>query len=243
MDNQTSQKKQQQLDNLYEELEIAAENQELPLAKTAKDIVPGEGPASAEVIFIGEAPGAQEQIERRPFVGRSGKLFRKVLVEESGIKPEQIYISNIVKVRPPDNRDPSIEELAAYKKYLDKEIEILKPELIVTLGRFSMAKFLPNVKISQVHGKLHKVKFEGKLFYVLPMYHPAAALRATKTKNAFIEDFKKIPKIIPWVKEQKEKAKNQKAKPEPQLTKLQKEFAKSDQTDKELKASVIEHLF
>ncbi len=234
---------QAQLDVLYAQLEADATAGKLPLAKVDKDIVPGEGPASAEVMFIGEAPGFHETVQRRPFVGRSGQLFRKVLEEESGIKPEQIYISNIVKVRPPDNRDPSLEELAAFKKYLDKEIEILQPELIVTLGRFSMGKFLPGAKISTIHGRLHKVKWDGNTSYVLPMFHPAAALRATSTKQAFISDFKKIPKIITWIKQQKQKAGSTEKKKAPELTPLQKEFAKSDTTLTKLKASVIEHLF
>lgn len=236
-------KVQKQLNKLYAQLEADAAAGKLPLAKVAKDIVPGEGPASAEVLFIGEAPGFHESVQRRPFVGRSGQLFRKVLEEESGIKPEQIYISNIVKVRPPDNRDPSLEELAAFKQYLDEEIEILQPELIVTLGRFSMGKFLPGAKISAIHGRLHKVKWDEKTSYVLPMFHPAAALRATSTKQAFISDFKKIPKIIPWIKQQKHTQSNKKEQDEVELTPLQKEFAKSDTTLKELKASVIEHLF
>ncbi len=231
----------QDLADLYTQLEHDAPG--LPLAKTARDIVPGEGPASARVMFIGEAPGHNEAVQRRPFVGMSGKLFRKILEEESGIKPELVYISNIVKVRPPDNRDPSIEELAAYKKYLDKEIEILQPELIVTLGRFSMGKFLPLAKISQVHGRLHKVKWEGKTDYVLPMYHPAAALRSTATKNAFIHDFKKIPKIIEWVTEQRQVEAKKKPEPQPELTPLQKEFAKSDKTLDALQTSIIENLF
>jgi len=232
------------LHELYQRLELAASEKSLPLATTASDIVPGEGSVSAEVLFIGEAPGAEEAVQRRPFVGRSGKLFRKVLEEESGIEPAQVYISNIVKVRPPDNRDPNIEELEAYTQYLDSEIQILEPKLIVTLGRFSMAKFLPHVKISQVHGKLHKVTFSGKIFYVLPMYHPAAALRATKTKQAFVADFKKIPKIIPWIAQQEQAAsKKNNSKKEPTLTPLQKEFAKSDVSDAKLKSSIIEHLF
>jgi DNA polymerase len=239
--NKTIEQKESELENLYQRLESAASKKSLPLAEAATDIVPGEGPATAEVIFIGEAPGAQEAVDRRPFVGRSGKLFRKVLEEESGIQPSQVYISNIVKVRPPDNRDPNIEELEAYKEYLDEEIKILAPKLIVTLGRFSMAKFLPSVKISQVHGRLHKVQYEGSTYYILPMYHPAAALRATKTKNAFIEDFKKIPKIIPWIKEQQQKLSS--PKKETKLTSLQREFAKSDVSDEELKAQIIEHLF
>lgn len=235
------QQKAEELVKLYLQLETDAPG--LPLAKVARDIVPGEGPASAQVLFIGEAPGAEEAVQRRPFVGRSGKLFRSILEIESGIKPELVYISNVVKVRPPDNRDPSIEELAAYKKYLDKEIEILQPELIVTLGRFSMGKFLPEAKISQVHGRLHKVKWEGKINYILPMYHPAAALRSTNTKNAFIHDFKKIPKILEWVTQQRKLDLQKKPEPEVELTPLQKEFAKSDTTVDALQTSIIEHLF
>lgn len=237
------QQKTQDLAKLYLQLEADAQGGELPLAKKAEDIVSGEGPSSAQVLFIGEAPGAEEAIQRRPFVGRSGKLFRQILETQSGIKPEQVYISNIVKVRPPDNRDPSIEELAAYKKYLDREIEILNPELIVTLGRFSMSKFLPDAIISQVHGKLHKIKWDGKVSYVLPMYHPAAALRSTARKVAFTNDFKKIPKIIPWVREQKKQDASKKQEPRPKLTPLQKEFAKSDKTVDQLQASIIDNLF
>ncbi|MBP7842691.1 uracil-DNA glycosylase [Candidatus Woesebacteria bacterium] len=236
-----TQKIASELAALYAQLE--QDSSGLPLAKIARDIVPGEGPASAEILFIGEAPGAEEAIQRRPFVGRSGKLFRLILESESGIKPELVYISNIVKVRPPDNRDPSIEELAAYKKYLDREIEILQPELIVTLGRFSMGKFLPEAKISQVHGRLHKVKWEGKVNYILPMYHPAAALRSTNTKNAFIHDFKKIPKILAWVTEQRNIEAQKKPEKQTELTALQKEFAKSDKTVDALQTSIIEHLF
>lgn len=228
------------LAQLYALLEKEAHK--LPLAKSAQDIVPGEGPPTANVLFIGEAPGYHESIQRRPFVGRSGQLFRYILENESGIKPELVYISNIVKARPPDNRDPNIEELAAYKKYLDREIEILDPELIVTLGRFSMEKFLPKAKISQVHGRLHKVKWEGRVSYILPMYHPAAALRGIAVKQAFTLDFKKIPKIIPWVKQQRELARQN---PEilPKMSSLQKQFAKTDKTLEEMQAFVVEHLF
>jgi uracil-DNA glycosylase len=231
----------QLLADLYAQLE--KDVAQLPLAKSALDIVPGEGPPTAQVLFIGEAPGYYESIERRPFVGKSGKLFRQVLFEESGIQADQVYISNIVKVRPPDNRDPSLEEIAAFKKYLDQEIEILQPDLIVTLGRFSMGKFLPTIRISQVHGRLHKVKWEGKHNYVLPMFHPAAALRSTRTKLAFIEDFKKIPKIIDWINKDGKKALAQMQKKSAKLSPLQKEFAKSDKTINQLQASVIEHLF
>lgn len=175
----------------------------LPLVATRQEVIPGEGSDTARIFFIGEAPGYHETVQRRPFVGRSGQLFRKTL-SEVGIDEKSVYITNIVKARPPDNRDPLPAEILAYKPFLDREIEILKPELIVTLGRFSMAKFLPEVKISQVHGRLHKVKWNELTLYILPMYHPAAALRSTKMKESFVQDFGKIDKIITWLAQQRQ---------------------------------------
>jgi len=177
--------------------------QNFPLVEKVTDLVHGEGNESADVMLIGEAPGYYESVERRPFVGRSGQLLRKVLAE-SGLKAGQVYISNIVKVRPPDNRDPLPHEILAFKPYLDAEIDLIKPKLIVTLGRFSMAKFLPEVKVSQVHGRLHKIKWNERILFILPMYHPAAALRATKIKESFINDFAKIEKIITFVQTAKD---------------------------------------
>jgi len=193
------------LTKLYQDLEKNYKT--LPLATRASDVIPGEGLADAKILFIGEAPGFQETVERRPFVGRSGKFFRKTLIEEAKIQESEVYISNIVKVRPPENRDPTPEEIAAFKPVLDQEIEIINPKLIITLGRFSMAKFLANVKISQVHGRLHKITWpvgSQKKLFVLPMYHPAAGLRNGKMRESFIADFKKIPKIIEWIENQKE---------------------------------------
>lgn len=188
---------------LLEELQQTLENsfQTLPLASKKEDLVHGEGDPEAKVMCIGEAPGREEAAQRRPFVGRSGQLLRKKLVEIS-LPPEKVFISNIVKVRPPENRDPTPQEIAAYRPFLNREIEILQPEIIVTLGRFSMAKFLPEVKVSQVHGRLHKVIWEGRDLFVLPMYHPAAALRSTKMMESFTYDFKKLPKILSWLVEQ-----------------------------------------
>lgn len=194
--------KASKLQKVYQELEAAAPS--LPLAQVATDIVPGEGSAEAKIMFIGEAPGYFEAVQRRPFVGKSGQLFRKILKEEAGYDETEVYISNIVKVRPPDNRDPLPKEIEAYKPFLNQEIEIIEPDLIVTLGRFSMAKFLPDVKVSQVHGRLHKIKWHDRMLYILPMYHPAAALRAPQVKLSFIEDFKKLPKILSWIDEQAE---------------------------------------
>ena len=191
--------KADRLHELYKQLEVAAPS--LPLAQSAADIVPGEGSPEAEIMFIGEAPGYHESVQRRPFVGKSGQLFRQVL-REVGFEEKDVYISNIVKVRPPDNRDPLPAEIKAYRPYLDQEIAIIQPKLIVTLGRFSMAKFLPEVKVSQVHGRLHKVKWGEQTLFVLPMYHPAAALRAPKVKQSFIEDFQKLKKVVAWIKDQ-----------------------------------------
>ncbi len=178
--------------------DLEANFQNFPLVTKPTDLIPGEGNAKAVVMLIGEAPGYHESVARRPFVGRSGQLLRKTLVE-SGLTEAEVYISNIIKVRPPDNRDPSPEEIMAFKPYLDAEIKLIKPKLIVTLGRFSMAKFLPEVKVSQVHGRLHKIKWQEQTLYILPMYHPAAALRATRVKISFVEDFKKIQKIINFI--------------------------------------------
>lgn len=187
------------LAQLNQKLEANFSN--LPLVNKKEDIVPGEGQLGATIMMIGEAPGFNEAVQRRPFVGRSGQLLRQT-ISAVGLDPKDIYISNIVKARPPENRDPSPQEIAAFKPYLDEEIEILEPKLIVTLGRFSLNKFLPNVKISSVHGRLHKVSWNGKKIFVLPMYHPAAALRGTQVKNQFIADFAKINKILLWIDDQ-----------------------------------------
>lgn len=205
--------KQAQLQKIHQELENLAASGKLPLARSASDIVPGEGNCDAEIMFIGEAPGYHESVQRRPFVGKSGQFLRKTF-SEVGLQDKDVYISNIVKVRPPDNRDPLPKEIWAFKKYLDQEIEVINPILMVTLGRFSMAKFLPDVKISQVHGRLHKVRWlggdsaatpaasGGRTLFVLPMYHPAAGLRNGNVRASFVADFQKITKILKWIKKQ-----------------------------------------
>ncbi|HKY73893.1 MAG TPA: uracil-DNA glycosylase [Patescibacteria group bacterium] len=190
-------KNSQALQHIREQME---ENyKDLPLVSKSTDIVPGEGNPSAEIMFIGEAAGRNEAIQRRPFVGLAGKLVDRQL-EAIGIKRADVYISNVVKCRPPDNRDPLPEEIAAFAPYLDKEIEIINPKLIITLGRFSMGKFIADAKISLIHGRLHKVPFQGKTRFVLPFYHPAAALRQGKVMDFFVADFSKVPKILAYVK-------------------------------------------
>lgn len=167
----------------------------LPLRETATQLVFGEGSPEASIYFLGEAPGRFEDKLGRPFVGQAGKLLDKLL-ERIGTKRSDVYISNIVRFRPPNNRQPSPSEIAAFLPYVDREIEIIQPKLIVTLGRFSMVKFLSEAKISEAHGKLQTVRWRKKLLRILPLYHPAAALRSGRMRQALEEDFAKIPKAM-----------------------------------------------
>jgi len=174
----------------------------LPLRKGATNLVFGEGDPNAAIYMLGEAPGYWEDQKGKPFVGAAGKLLDQ-LIGEIGLRREDVYISNIVRFRPPQNRDPFPEEISAFAPYVDKEIEIINPKIIVTLGRFSMAKFLPDKKISQVHGKIMTVRWKGKDIVVIPMYHPAAALRSDKIMDQIKEDFLKIKTALNKIKEAK----------------------------------------
>lgn len=170
------------------EQEIAA-NSALPLQEA--NLVFGEGDANCQVMFIGEAPGFTENELRRPFVGRAGKLLDQMLTE-IGWQRNRVYITNIVKRRPPENRDPLPTEIEAYQPYLARQIEIIKPKIIATLGRFAMNYFLPFAKISSAHGQV----FDAAEKLIVPLYHPAAALRATAILNDLRADFKKLPDIV-----------------------------------------------
>jgi uracil-DNA glycosylase family 4 len=171
----------------------------LPLVKSQQDIIPGDGNPNAEIVFIGEAGGYYESIQRKPFVGAAGKLLNQMLASIN-LSRKDVYITNMVKARPPDNRDPLPDELKKFEKYLNEELKIIKPKLVVTLGRFSMAKFLPSVKITQVHGKLYKREFGDRSLFVIPMFHPAAALRAPAVTKMFTEDFLKLPRALQKIK-------------------------------------------
>lgn len=153
--------------------------------------VPGEGPVTASIMFIGEGPGFHENQQGKPFVGQAGK-FLDELLDKAGLKREEVYITNVVKCRPPGNRDPQPDELDACSKYLDHQIELINPKIIVTLGRFSMAKFFGAVKISQIHGKSRKI--DNRL--IVAMYHPAAALHQPALKNTLLEDFSKLKELL-----------------------------------------------
>ena len=161
------------------------------LHKTRKKSVPGEGPANAEIMFIGEGPGMNEDIQGRPFVGAAGK-FLDQLLQQAGVTRADVWIGNVVKCRPPENRDPLPDELAACDTHLERQIEAMNPSIIVTLGRFSMGKFMPGAKISAVHGQMRRV---GNRF-VIAMFHPAAALHNVNIKPQILADFAKLPQLL-----------------------------------------------
>lgn len=165
--------------------------QRCDLYKTATYGVPGEGNSEAKLFFIGEAPGRMEDLQGRPFVGRAGALLN-LMFEKVGLKREEVFIGNMVKHRPPENRDPTFSEIAACNFWLEQQLEILDPKVVVTLGRWSLAHFLPSAKISQVHGQALRV---GKRT-VLPLYHPAAALRNGSIYQALQNDFIKNKQLL-----------------------------------------------
>jgi uracil-DNA glycosylase family 4 len=157
------------------------------LSKTRNRAVPGEGDHHAEVMFIGEGPGSNEDQQGRPFVGRAGQFLNQ-LIDLIELRRPDVYITNVVKCRPPDNRDPLPFELAACLPYLQRQIELIEPRVIVTLGRYSLGTFFPGDLISRVHGTV-RVKDNRHFF---PMYHPAAALHQERYKQTIIDDMKKL---------------------------------------------------
>jgi uracil-DNA glycosylase family 4 len=165
------------------------------LKKTATQGVPGHGNANANVVFIGEAPGAKEDKEGLPFIGAAGKFLIEMLTSIK-MKREDVYITSIVKYRPPNNRDPLPKEIADCAKWLEEEIKIIEPELIVFLGRHAMHQYFPKEKIGEAHGKVITGTLFGKPQKFLPLYHPAAALYNGTLRETLKKDFKKIPKVL-----------------------------------------------
>lgn len=162
------------------------------LHHSRKKAVPGEGPVDSKVVFIGEGPGFYENEQGRPFVGAAGKFLEELLAS-IGMKREQVFITNIVKCRPPGNRDPQPSEIeSCTKNFLDRQIQAINPKVIVTLGRFSMGLFLPDARISSVHGQ--SIWIRGRL--IVPMYHPAAALHQQSLKPVVERDFSRLPELI-----------------------------------------------
>jgi uracil-DNA glycosylase family 4 len=167
-----------------------------PLHQGRERAVPGEGPPDAKLMFIGEGPGFHEDQTGRPFVGAAGQFLEELLAA-IGLSREEVFIANVVKCRPPGNRDPEPEEIDACREYLDRQIALLDPRVIVTLGRFSMARWFPSARISRIHGQPRKA---GKRL-IVPMYHPAAALHRGSLRQTVIDDFKKLPEFVRQVEE------------------------------------------
>ncbi len=161
------------------------------LSQSRTNAVPGEGPEDAQLMFIGEAPGFHEDRLGRPFVGAAGQKLDELL-ERVGLKRANVYITNVVKCRPPANRDPEPDEIEACRPYLDRQIELIRPRMIVTLGRFSMARYFPGASISRIHGQPKRV---GNVIYY-PVFHPAAALHQPKWLAGLEEDMAKIPQLL-----------------------------------------------
>ncbi len=166
------------------------------LAKTATNIVPGAGNPDADIMFVGEAPGKNEDLTGEPFVGAAGKNLERLL-ESIGLTRDDVFITSIVKYRPPNNRDPKPQEKAVFLPYLVRQIDVIQPKLIVPLGRHGMESFLPGAKIGQVHGTLQH-DAEGRP--ILPMLHPAASLYNHSLKAVIEADFLSIPKILKTIK-------------------------------------------
>lgn len=184
-------------DDLLDQIKADILNQNIcpDLAKTATNLVMGSGNPNADIVFIGEAPGKQEDEQGLPFVGASGKFLNEML-DTIGLNRQDIYITNIVKYRPPNNRDPLPEEKQAFLPFLVRQLEVIDPTLVVTLGRHSMEFFLPKQKISAIHGQVQHVTIDDTSYMVMPLYHPAAALYNGGMRQTLIEDFNHILAII-----------------------------------------------
>lgn len=185
--------KQDQLDKLA--ADIVANNVCPDLAAQAIQLVMGDGNLNADIVFIGEAPGKKEDEQGIPFVGAAGK-FLNVMLEQAGMDRSDVYITNIVKYRPPNNRDPRPDEKKAFWPYLLQQLNIIQPKVVITLGRHSMEYFLPGAVIGDVHGQPHAITIDGFSGTIIPLYHPAAALYNGGLRQTLIEDFLQVPGII-----------------------------------------------
>ena len=194
------------LTEIYEEIALC---QECEIARHRNKVVPGEGAEDADILFIGEAPGWHEDQQGRPFVGPAGKYLDELLTLIS-LDRKQVYIANVIKCRPTDNRDPLPVEIANCRKWLDRQIELICPKIIVTLGRYSMARFFPGKSISKIHGTAQKR--DNTLYYA--MYHPAAALHQQSLRPTIEADMLKIPSLLAQLETISE------AKPEAQQLKM-----------------------
>jgi uracil-DNA glycosylase family 4 len=214
-----SEDKQQKLEQI--KADILKQNICPDLAKTAKNLVMGDGNADADIVFIGEAPGKNEDEQGLPFIGAAGKFLNEMLAT-IGLERSDIYITNIVKYRPPNNRDPLPEEKAAFLPFLQAQLDVIRPKIIVTLGRHSMDSLLPGLQISKVHGQPKRIRVKSneyratnsqgsgldthdsqvvKTWVIMPLFHPAAALYNGAMRQTLIDDFAKIPEVLSKIEE------------------------------------------
>lgn len=189
---------QARLDQLAQE--IIDKNICPKLKEQATQLVMGDGKPNAEIVFIGEAPGKNEDLQGKPFVGAAGKFLNEMLAQ-AGMDRSDVYITNIVKYRPPNNRDPLPEEKAAFWPYLLRQLQIIQPKVVITLGRHSMEYFLPGMKIGMVHGEPKRIAFGDHKIVIMPLFHPAAALYNGSLRQTLIDDFLKVPEVIRQMKE------------------------------------------
>jgi len=194
------QKKQALLEQI--KADILAKNICPDLAKTATNLVVGDGDADANIVFIGEAPGKNEDEQGIPFIGAAGKFLNEMLASIK-LSRETVYITNIVKYRPPNNRDPLPDEKKAFWPFLIRQLDVIEPEIIVTLGRHSMEYFLPGMKIGQIHGEPKRISIGKRKVVILPLFHPAAALYNGSLRQTLIDDFSRIPKILELTKNER----------------------------------------
>ena len=189
--------KQDQLDQIR--ADIIKNNVCPELAFQANHLVMGEGSVDSDVMFIGEAPGKKEDLTGLPFVGASGKFLDQMLAA-AGMDRKDVFITSIVKYRPPNNRDPLPSEKAAFLPYLLRQIDIIKPKIIAPLGRHGMEFFLPGVRISEIHGVPQTIQLDGREVTIMPLYHPAAALYNARLKQTLLDDFIKVPTLLAQIK-------------------------------------------
>lgn len=179
------------MNTLQEIAQRVAACTDCPLSKTRTRTVPGAGPEDAELLLIGEAPGYHEDQQGIPFVGPAGRFLEQLLAS-IGLDRDQVYITNVVKCRPPGNRDPLPNEISNCGKFLTRQLDMINPKIVITLGRYSLARFLPDETIGRVHGKTRQV--DG--LTVFPMYHPAAALHQQRYRQTIIDDMKAVPSLL-----------------------------------------------
>lgn len=175
--------------------DILSQNVCPDLAEQATQLVMGDGDPNARIVFIGEAPGKKEDLKGIPFVGAAG-TFLTTMCQGIGLDRRDVYITNIVKYRPPHNRDPRADEKKAFWPFLVRQLQVIDPAIVVTLGRHSMEYFLPGLKIGQIHGQLQRVTLDGKEIALVPLFHPAAALYNGGLRQTLIDDFGQLPAIV-----------------------------------------------